>query len=164
MLLPALVPAEAGDDAVGGARVLHLDHRALARLVDAVLRLGDHAVEAGALEARQPLAGDARGRASSASGGSAAAASASSCSSSRAPLATAADPRTIASVDREQVEGDERCRRLLRELRDARGGRMQAQLQRVEVEPVRRRDHDLAVDDAAVGQAAREAASCSSGK
>ena len=74
-----LVPAEAGDDAVGGAHVLHLDHRALARLVGAVRRLRDHAVEAGALEARQPLGRLARDRASSASGGSAAR----RCSSSR---------------------------------------------------------------------------------
>jgi len=31
--LAVLVPPEAGDDAVGGARVLDLEHRALARLV-----------------------------------------------------------------------------------------------------------------------------------
>ena len=48
--LPVLVPAEAGDDAVGGARVLDLDHRALAGLIRPVDRLGDHAVEPGALE------------------------------------------------------------------------------------------------------------------
>src|SRR2546430_13513265 len=52
-----LVPPEAGDDAVGCARVLHFDHCALPRLVDEIARLHDHAVEAGALEAREPLGG-----------------------------------------------------------------------------------------------------------
>ena len=63
---PALVPAEAGDDAVGGARVLDLDHRALAGLVRAVSRLRDDAVEAGAFEAREPVDAPSRDRASSA--------------------------------------------------------------------------------------------------
>ena len=57
-ILSALVPAKTGDDAVGRARVLDLDHRALAGLVGAVVRLRDHAVEAGAFEALQPLGGD----------------------------------------------------------------------------------------------------------
>src|SRR5436190_907532 len=46
-LLGALVPAKAGDDAVGGARVLDLEHRPLAGLVARARRLGDDAVEAG---------------------------------------------------------------------------------------------------------------------
>ena len=57
LVLSRLVPAEAGDDAVGGARVLDLDHRALAGLVGAVGRLHDHAVEPRAFELRQPLDG-----------------------------------------------------------------------------------------------------------
>ena len=57
---PVLVPAEAGDHAVGGAGVLDLRHRPLARLVRAVGALGDHAVEAGALEDVEPVAGDRR--------------------------------------------------------------------------------------------------------
>src|SRR5262245_41354034 len=52
---PILVPAKTGDDAVGGPRVLDLDHRALAWLVDSQFRLRDHAVETGAFEARKPL-------------------------------------------------------------------------------------------------------------
>ena len=48
----------------------------------------------------------------------------------------------------EQVEGDERRRRLLREHRDARRRRMDAQRQQVEVEAVLGGDHDLTVDDA----------------
>ena len=53
-----LVPAKTGDHAVGGARVLDLEHRALAGLIRRVLRLRDHAVEARALEALQPLGRD----------------------------------------------------------------------------------------------------------
>ena len=41
---------------------------------------------------------------------------------------------------------------------------MQAQLQRVEVEPALARDHDLAVDHAARGQARAQNVACSSGK
>ena len=61
-VLSRLVPAKARDDAVGRARVLDLDHRALARLVRAVLRLGDHAVETGAFEPREPVRRHARSR------------------------------------------------------------------------------------------------------
>ena len=70
-------------------------------------------------------------------------------------------------VRRQQIEGDERGGRLLRELRHARGRGMQPQLQRVEVEPALRGDHDLAVDHAARRQllaAARRAARESSGR
>ena len=61
---PALVQPVAGDDAVGGALVLDLEHGPLVRLVGAVERLRDHAVETGALELVEPLLGDAsvRGR------------------------------------------------------------------------------------------------------
>ncbi len=52
---PVLVPPEPGDNTIRGARVLHLDHRALSRLVRTGLRLGDHAIEPGALEPRQPF-------------------------------------------------------------------------------------------------------------
>src|SRR5262249_57164239 len=56
-VVAALVPAEARDDAVGGARVLHLDHGALARLVGEAGRLGDDAVEPGAFEVLEPAPG-----------------------------------------------------------------------------------------------------------
>ena len=49
-----LVPPKAGEHAVGGALVLDLEHHPLVLLVDAVERLGDHAVEAGALELGEP--------------------------------------------------------------------------------------------------------------
>ena len=58
LVLAVLVPPESGDDAVGGARVLDLDHRALAWLIRAVERLRDHAIETGALESCQPLRRD----------------------------------------------------------------------------------------------------------
>src|SRR5262245_49550246 len=47
-----LVPAETGNDAVGRARVLHFEHRALARLVRSVLRLRHHTIESCTLESR----------------------------------------------------------------------------------------------------------------
>ena len=63
-VLAALVPAEAGDHAVGGALVLDLQHHALARRVGERLGLRHHAVEAGAFEPLEPVGGDARDRAS----------------------------------------------------------------------------------------------------
>ena len=91
--------------------MLDLDHRALARLVGAVRRLGDDAVEPGALEPRQPV-----GRPASRSrvigvrwtGG---------CDvreqplEARAPLALRPSAQ-VRAVGGEQVEGDERRRRL----------------------------------------------------
>ncbi len=59
-----------------------------------------------------------------------------------------------AVVEGEEVEGDERGRRLARQPPHPRLGRVDALLQGVEVEAVaaaRRRHHDLAVDDAASG-------------
>src|SRR5256885_1177690 len=50
-----LVPSEAGDRAIGGARVRDLEHRALARPVRLVEALGYHAVEARGLEAADPV-------------------------------------------------------------------------------------------------------------
>jgi len=142
-----LVPAEAGDDAVGRPRVLDLDHRALARLVEAALRLRDHAVEPGAFEARKPLgrdldvAGHRRQM---------------HRRNERSERVLEQPPALrlrylpqIAAVDREQVERDEGSRRFLRQLVDAGGRGVQPKLQRVEVEPLRRRDDNLAVDDQA---------------
>ena len=59
LVAAVLVPAEPRHHAVRGAHVLDLDHRALARLVERLLVLGDHAVEAGALEAMEPVLRDA---------------------------------------------------------------------------------------------------------
>src|SRR5262245_63539984 len=62
------------------------------------------------------------------------------------------DGTEIPSIERQGVEGNERRGRRLRELRSARGRRVQPQLQRLEIEPAGRGDYDLAVDDAAIGQ------------
>ena len=62
----------------------------------------------------------------------------------------------IAAVDGQQIEGDEcgRCR--LCQLRDARGRWMQTHLQRVEVEPARGGDDDLAVHHAAIREVGKQ--------
>ena len=52
------MPTESRDDAIGGSGVFHLDHGALARLVDTAARLHDHAVGAGAFKTRQPVNGE----------------------------------------------------------------------------------------------------------
>ena len=62
--------------------------------------------------------------------------------------------RRVAQVlvaEREQVPGHERGRRLRGEQLHARRGGMDAQEQRLEVEPAGADDDDLAVDDAAFG-------------
>jgi hypothetical protein len=53
-----LVPSKPGDDAVGRALVLDLEHRALARLIRQRVGLGDDTVETGAFEPLQPLGSD----------------------------------------------------------------------------------------------------------
>src|SRR5207247_10793429 len=58
----------------------------------------------------------------------------------------------VPAPDCNQVERDEGRRRRFRQLGAARGCRVKPKLQRVEIEPVGRRDHDLAVDDTAVRQ------------
>ena len=114
--LPALVPAEAGDDAVGGARVLDLDHRALAGLVRRRRPAWRSRRRGPRLRSARATRRPARGRASSASGGSAARRRAEQPLEPRAPLALRRVAQIVA-VDGEQIEGDERRRRLLRQLR-----------------------------------------------
>ena len=147
-----LVPAEARHHAVGGARVLHLDHRALARLVGRALVLGDDAVEPGALEAVEPLEGQ---RPLAAAGREVDAAR--PRRRAPAPAARGARPaagsagRASPSASRSKATND--AGRLGRQLAHPRRRRVQAHLQRVEVEPALADDHDLAVDHAALGQA-----------
>jgi hypothetical protein len=144
------MPAKAGNDAVGGARVLHLDHRALAGLIGARFRLGDHPIEPRALEARQPIQCDGaipccggeihRGR-----------------NFRQQPLelnpALALRCRhQIASPARQQIEGNKGSRCLLRQLLHPRGRGMEPELQRVKIQPLRGRNHDLAVHHAVPGQ------------
>ncbi len=150
----ALVPAKAGDDAVGGARELHLDHRALPRLISEAGGLGDDAVEPGALEVLEPVL---RLRAVTRHGSQV---NGRRCA--RQQLFQRRAPRALrlvhqaAAGDGQRVEGDEGRWGFLRELGDARGGGMQPELKRVEIEAVGRGDDDLAVEHAVLGQARGE--------
>ena len=129
----ALVPAEARDGAVGRARMLDLDHHALPGLVRRALVLGDDPVEPGALEALEPIlrhgaVAARRGEMDAASG----------------PAERALQPRPALRLRpgaqvlvalRQEIEGDERRRRLRRQLGHPRGRRVEPQLEGVEVEP-----------------------------
>ncbi len=147
-----LVPAEAGDHAIGGARVLDLEHRRACR--------ADTSPSSGfAITPSRP-------------------APSKRCSHSAATRAIARHRRQVdrrrdvreqlfervtplalrpihdrLAIDGQQIEADERRRHHLRELLDARRRRMQPQLQRIEIQGAVLRDHDLAVDDAARRQA-----------
>ena len=158
--LAVLVDAVAGDDAVGGALVLHLHQRALVGRVRIGEPLGDHAVEPGALELDEPPlrrrgVGGARAQVDRRLRASASIRSqlgrgvrdSGSSISDASPSAS----RSKATND----AGVSAASRLHPRL-----GRMDALQQRVEVEPaiVGGGDDDLAVDDAPLGQAARAAA------
>jgi hypothetical protein len=151
LVLAVLVPAEPGDDAVRGARVLDLEHRALARLIGERVGLGHHAVEPGALEALEPVGGDgaiARHRRDvdrrlDAGEG-------------LLEAGAALGLRAFAEVlvaEREQIPRDVARGVLGGEHLHARCGGVDAQEHRLEVELAVVRDHDLAVEDAAIGQA-----------
>jgi hypothetical protein len=149
-----LVPAEPGDDAVGGSRVLDLQHGALAGLIGASRGLGHHAVEAGALEPLQPLDGEgpiARHRREMDR----------FTNVPDEPL----EPRPpfllrplaqVLAAGRQQVERDEGRGTLAGQPGDTRRRRVQPHLQRVEIETCGRGDDDLPVHDAAVGQLGQE--------
>ena len=102
--------------------------------------LRDHAVEPERLEALEPRRAPRRRRASRAR-----AESPSRRLDARAALLERQLPDRLA-VPEQHVEDDELGRDLGRELPDARLGRMQAHLHRVEVERAVARDHDLAVE------------------
>ena len=122
---------------------------------DAVERLGHDAVETGALEAVEPVVGDRpiggrRREVHDVVPGD-------RSDERRTPRGhRLVEERAV--VEREQVERDERSRRLGGQPVDPRLGRVDALQQRVEVEPVTARvgDDDLAVDDAALGQRVAE--------
>ena len=58
----------------------------------------------------------------------------------------------VGVVQRQQVEGNEARRRLLRQQPDPAGGRVDALLQHLELQPVADHNDDLAVDHAPLGQ------------
>ena len=123
--------AVAGHHTVGRPHVLDLGHHPLVGQVGRVA-LGDQPVEAGALEELEPRAGQRR------------------VARDRGEMdrrrgrrqrrlqrgaALAERPRgEVLVAERQQVERDERGRRAVREQRDPARGRVQAQLQRPEVE------------------------------
>src|SRR5262245_12007028 len=143
----ALVPAEARHHAVALPLVLHLEHHPLVRLVGAAFGLRHHAVQARALEASEPV-----GRGAALLGGRRQVQGRLGALEQRLELAAALAERAGAQVPialAEKVPEDHRGRELLRQHRDARGGGVDAQLQRLEVESAVPRDHDLAVEHAA---------------
>jgi hypothetical protein len=148
-----LVPSEPRDDAVSRSRVLDLEHGALAGLVREILGLGDYAVEPRAFESREPLGREAHiasGRREIDRRPHA----------GKRPLEERPPRRLrlvaeVAAIERKRVERHEGRWRFLRQLRDARRRGMEPQLKRVEIEAARRGDHELAVDDAAIGKQSR---------
>ena len=147
-----LVHAVAGDHAIGRAHVLDLAHHALVGLIGEVGALGDQAVEAGSLEALEPVARDRlvageRGQMDGRRGVREGALE------RRAPVCERL-VREIVVAEREQVEGDEAGGGLAGEQRHPAGGGMDALLERPEVEPAVAGDDDLAVDHATLRQVA----------
>ena len=131
-----LVPAEPGDDAVGRALVLDLEHRPLARLVGSVESLGDDPVETGALEPLEPVRGGRaiagrRGQVDRRLGGP-------EDRLQSSPSLALRDLAQVLVAEREQVPGDEARRRLLGQHLDPRRGRVDAQQQRLELRARRR--------------------------
>ena len=130
--LRVLVPAESGDNAIAVALVLDLEHDAPVRLIDAVLRFCHHAVEARTLEAPEPIGGRGavarRGRDVERRRG---------VGEHRlelgAPLRKWGTAQ-IVIVLAEHVEEHDRGRRLTSECFHARRGRVQSQLQGLEIE------------------------------
>ena len=132
--------------------MLDLGHHPLVRLVGQVRRLGDEPVEPGSLELLEPPLGhglvvghrrqvDRRRRVGE--------------RRLEPPTPLGERPRReVIVVLGEQVEDDEAGRRLLGQQPDPAGRGVQAQLQRLEVQGAALRvdEHDLAVDDAALGQ------------
>ena len=154
--LAGLVHAISGDDRLGRALVLDLEHRALAGGVGRGEGLRDDPVEPGPLEAGEPV-----GRLGGVAGHPR---EVQRCSLRHAleerlePLPPLGEGRArhVLVAEGEQVEGDELGRRLLRELGDPRLGGMDALAEGLPVEALGARlatahDH-LAVDDGAARQ------------
>ncbi len=149
-LRSVLVPAEPGDHTVGRPLVLDLEHRPFARLVGRLEQLGDDAVEARAFEPVEPVgrqrAVGRGGREVDRRHGLA-----QDGLEPRAPFSLRHLAQVLAAQGK-QVPRHERRRRLPRQHADPRFGRVDSQEQRVEVEPVLARDHDLAVQHATIGK------------
>jgi hypothetical protein len=150
IVIALLVPTKPGHDAVAVSLVLHLEHHAFVGLVPRRCCLGDHTVQARALEARKPIAGqlavsrdrsDEQGRLD--------------VGQQLLQTSTALAERQLAQIAlafREQIEKYDRGRRLLGQHAHARCGWMYAHLQGIEVQHAPLRDHDLSIEHTAFGQ------------
>ena len=134
--------------------MLDLEHRALAGLINAIRRLRDHAVESRAFEAVEPFRRDAPifGHRSQVDGRL----DAGQQLLEQSPALALRRAAVIAAVAGQQIKADERRRGLLGELGHAGRGGVKSQLQRIEVETVRCRNHDLAIEHAAVRKRAEK--------
>ena len=143
-----LMPAKAGNDAVALARVLHLQHHALVRLVDPGRVLRHDAVEPGALEAPEPIRGNGM------------------VACRRGEVERGHDPgkhrlqrraslfeRGLAKIPvplAKEVEEDEGGGELPRKLVYPGRRRVKTKLERFEVQPAGPHNHDFAIQNAAV--------------
>jgi hypothetical protein len=146
----ALVHPIAGDHAVRGALVLDLEHHPLVRLVGAGKRLGDHPVQPGPFELGEPLLGQtavagSRGQMDRCLG-------LRQRPLQRSPPLGERPAGPVLVTQGQQVEGDERGRRLLRQQLDAARRRVNPLLQHLELQPIADHDDDLPVDDAPLRQ------------
>ena len=125
--------SETGHHAIAIALVFHLEHHALVRLVESRGRLGHDAVETRAFEAAKPIGRDARfaGCGSQVERRRRGRKAAFPVCSRRALKGFA--PQIAVSFAK-QIEKDDGCRRLLRQKLHPRRGRMNAELERLEVE------------------------------
>ena len=134
--------------------MLHLDHGSLTGLVRAIDGFRDHTVEPRTFEALEPLRCY---RAIAGHGGQIDRRLGISqhLLESRPPFVLGRVTE-ISSIDGQQIEADEACRCLQRELVDTRGGRMQPHLQCVEIQSLAPGNDDLAIDDAPLWQPVEE--------
>ena len=142
------MPAKTGHHAVGRPLVLDLQHGPLGGEISQVTGFGHHAVEAGTLETREPVAGHVgilRGRGEVHGG------------PGRLEYLLELTPplgighlTQVTIAHRQHIEGHERGRRGLGQHLDPRLGRVDTVRQGVEVQPPGSGQDDLAVEHAAV--------------
>ena len=145
-----LVQPVAGNHDVGGAHVLDLQHRPLVLLVGRPARLGDDAVQPGALKESEPVASEGRvvgGRGQVNRGGGFG-----QGLLEQGPSLLLRSARQVLRSQGQQVKGDEGRRGPLGQQLHSGGGRVDALEQRLEVQALAVGDDDLAVDDAALGK------------
>ncbi len=140
-----LVQPVAGEDDIGGARVLDLEHRAAIGRVCRVARLRDNAVQAGAFELFKPGCGLSRVRRRA--GEVDRAVLPSEGLFEGRPALVEGGFEEGALPQGEEVESDERGGRLLGKHRDPGGRRVDPFLKNLKLEAVTNGDEDLAIED-----------------